>query len=1111
MKRIILTALLSVLSFSSNAATGIFKIYDAAGVSNSSDPAVVASIVYPGTGSTIASPTPFFEINWYTHDITTYQTGTYTVDTIEGGVYTFTVDVGQIGAHMLFDWAGNNNIDVINVWDVTTASGVVYYTSTDWDGDGVLGGGMIDGPFLGMSVNFDLEGSDLPLAANVPAITLNGSATVTVQTGTTYVDAGATANDIEDGDLTSSIITTNPVNTSIAGTYTVSYNVADADSNTTTATRTVNVISGAFPVITLNGTSSVTTYTGTIYLDAGATASDVEDGDLTTSIVTTNSVNTSLPGTYTVSYSVMDSATNTTTATRTVDVITGEIPIISLLGSASVTISMGDAYTDAGATATDVEDGNMTTSIVTTNAVNTSLAGDYNITYNVTDSNGNAATEVVRIVHVVDPNVVSGIFTMYDNTGASSGSDNAVVASIVYPGAGSAIASPTPFFGINWYTHDITTYQNGTYSIETVEGGTYTFTVGVGQIGVHMLFDWGVTTNIDVINVWDVTSSAGVQYYTSTDWDGDTIPGGVLLDGPFPGFSVNFDLAGGALPVVSNAPSITLMGSSIVTLQTGATYIDAGATAIDTEDGNLTSSIVITNPVNTSTPGTYTVSYSVTDADSNTTVATRTVNVITGAFPVLTLNGTSPATAYTGSIYLDAGITASDIEDGSLTASVVTTNSVNTSVVGSYTVTYSVTDSDSNTTTMTRTVNVITGAIPVISLSGSSSVIVSMGNTYFDAGATASDLEDGNLSASIVVNNSVNTSVAGTYTVTYNLTDSNGNTATQVTRTVNVIDPNSVSGVFNVYDPTGTSFATDTTIVASIVYPGSGSTIASPTPFFGLLWKAHDINTYRNGTYTIDTVEGGSYTFTVGVGQIGVHMLIDWGVTTNMDVVNVWDVASASGVVSYTSTDWDADGVLGGALIEGPFIGMSISFDLAGGALPEIPVGNTPPDVYLNGASSLTLYTGDTFVDPGVTASDVEDGDLSASLIVNSTVNTATTGKYTVTYTATDTTGYAVSAKRNVTVVVADADNDGLLYLNDNCTEQGNADQRDTDADGFGNVCDSDLNGDGIVNSLDLGLFKQTMFSANLDSDINGDGIVNSLDIGLFKQMYFKEPGPSGL
>jgi uncharacterized repeat protein (TIGR02543 family) len=74
-------------------------------------------------------------------------------------------------------------------------------------------------------------------------------------------------------------------------------------------------------------------------------------------------------------------------------------------------------------------------------------------------------------------------------------------------------------------------------------------------------------------------------------------------------------------------PVISITGSASVTLTEGDTYTDQGATATDDVSGDLTSSILTTNPVNTSTPGTYTVTYTVTDAANNTTSIGRIVNV----------------------------------------------------------------------------------------------------------------------------------------------------------------------------------------------------------------------------------------------------------------------------------------------------------------------------------------------------------------------------------------------------------------------------------------------------------------------------------------------------
>ena len=74
-----------------------------------------------------------------------------------------------------------------------------------------------------------------------PVITLVGAATVTVQLGAVYTDAGATATDNVDGDISDRIVVENPVNTSIAGTYTVTYRVEDQAGNRASATRSVVV------------------------------------------------------------------------------------------------------------------------------------------------------------------------------------------------------------------------------------------------------------------------------------------------------------------------------------------------------------------------------------------------------------------------------------------------------------------------------------------------------------------------------------------------------------------------------------------------------------------------------------------------------------------------------------------------------------------------------------------------------------------------------------------------------------------------------------------------------------------------------------------------------
>ena len=168
---------------------------------------------------------------------------------------------------------------------------------------------------------------------------------------------------------------------------------------------------------------------------------------------------------------------------------------------------------------------------------------------------------------------------------------------------------------------------------------------------------------------------------------------------------------------------------------------------------------------------------------------TRTVNVTDTTAPVITLVGDAQITVEVGSTYTDLGATASDNYDGDITADIVTVNNVDTSVIGSYTVTYNVTDDAGNAATeVTRTVNVTDTTVPVITLVGDAEITVEVGSTYTDLGATASDNYDGDITADIVTVNNVDTSVIGSYTVTYNVTDSSGNAASEVTRTVNVTD-----------------------------------------------------------------------------------------------------------------------------------------------------------------------------------------------------------------------------------------------------------------------------------------------------------------------------------
>jgi photosystem II stability/assembly factor-like uncharacterized protein len=93
---------------------------------------------------------------------------------------------------------------------------------------------------------------------------------------------------------------------------------------------------------------------------------------------------------------------------------------------------------------------------------------------------------------------------------------------------------------------------------------------------------------------------------------------------------------------------------------------------------------------------------------------------------------------------------------------------------------------------------------------------------------------------------------------------------------------------------------------------------------------------------------------------------------------------------------------------------------------------------------------------------------------------------------------------------ITDTDSDGIADAIDNCIFTPNPDQRDSNNDGFGNLCDADLDNSGFVNFADLALFKSGFGTNNADADFDNNGFVNFADLTLFKSLFGKAPGPSG-
>ncbi len=120
--------------------------------------------------------------------------------------------------------------------------------------------------------------------------------------------------------------------------------------------------------------------------------------------------------------------------------------------------------------------------------------------------------------------------------------------------------------------------------------------------------------------------------------------------------------------------------------------------------------------------------------------------------------------------------------------------------------------------------------------------------------------------------------------------------------------------------------------------------------------------------------------------------------------------------------------------------------------------------------------------------------------------------------------GYGlIQADLALAALVLDTDADGVPDSVDNCINVPNGPlipdsgghglpQWDTDGDGYGNLCDPDFNGNGIVDPVDFSLLKSRFGQPGFpDQDLNGDGIVDPSDFSRFKTMFGQPPGPSGV
>jgi PKD repeat protein len=388
-------------------------------------------------------------------------------------------------------------------------------------------------------------------------------------------------------------------------------------------------------------------------------------------------------------------------------------PILSLIGSTVEKVEVHKAYIEKGVVATDNLEGNISGRFQVFGTVDTSKVGYYTLKYIVADLYGNTSDTAYRTVQVevnqTGPNVtINGddsvyldVFTHYTELGAKAYSNTGVELTSLIVKTGSVDTTELGTYVVNYAITDQFNFtavakrwvfvQDTMKPTISSKAGTPTFNhqVGLPYLDPVIVSDnyWKniVATRTGVINP-NVPGSYNLQY-NATDGSGNKA-------NTYHAIVVVKDLV---------APQVTLLGANPLTVDVFTTFTDPGVEASDNYYPNVT--IVRTGLPNMTTLGTFTVTYTVTDGAANSTVVTRTVNVVDRVAPEIQLLGKNPVLHPRFKQYVDPGVKLNDnyYSDAALRGLLVTNVSgLNVDIPGLYYVTYSVTDPSGNIAEMAK-------------------------------------------------------------------------------------------------------------------------------------------------------------------------------------------------------------------------------------------------------------------------------------------------------------------------------------------------------------------------------------------------------------------------
>ena len=594
------------------------------------------------------------------------------------------------------------------------------------------------------------------------------------------------------------------------GTTTVACTVSDDSGNSVSGSFTVRVFDNILPVITLLGADPQQVQAGTAYTELGATASDNVDGNIPgTLVANTTALNTNVPGTYTVTYRVTDTAGNIGTKSRTVQVVDTLKPVMPVVPPVTVeaTSPAGAVVTYPPLVATDTVSGSIT-AVCTPASGSMFPLGTTTVSCTATDGSQNSAIRTFN-VNVVDTQApvltvpasmsvvgtspagatVTYVATATDATTASPVVVCAPPSGSTFPYGPSSVSCVASDSVGNQSTKTFsvtvtdptppvitpvvvgTAGQNGWY----ISPPTLSWTVVDAETGVSsstgcsvqaaLADTTGVSFTCQATNGQNMTASASITIKVDTVSPTSTF---TVLTAP----SVN----GGGVEATSSVGAMVFYGTTITDATSGPGVVNCmpttgsvfalGITQVDCiafdVAGNMRSQQFSVAVVDTTPP-----------------------NVMPVSLPSPVAEATGPA----GAAVAFQSPNIRDIADANPTITCLPGSGA-TFPLGTTPVTCTATDASGNSRTYTDIFSVLVRdtTAPALTLLGPSPQIIQGATPYVEQGATALDIYDGNVTTQIVINASaVDTDVVGTYSVSYSVTDAAGNTS-HATRTVSVVD-----------------------------------------------------------------------------------------------------------------------------------------------------------------------------------------------------------------------------------------------------------------------------------------------------------------------------------